>query len=152
MLRPQDKERFTESRKREGRTQRDDPPVGRRKPSQAVALDWVLRNAGWVRSGLADAEIKQCDGPKRWERPLALGGNPTSLENLWLQRWLGPWNARLKDRLERKLQVLVCEGKVRLDVARNAIRKGWKAAYAKYVDGVGAPREMEPDDDDEPVE
>ena len=25
--------------------------------------------------------------------PLALGGNPTSLENLWLQRWLGSWNA-----------------------------------------------------------
>ena len=84
--------------------------------------------------------------------PLALGGNPTSLDNLWLQRWLGPWNARIKDRLERTLQVLVCEGKVRLSVARNAIRKGWKAAYAKYVDGVGAPREMEPNDDDEPVE
>lgn len=40
--------------------------------------------------------------------PLALGGNPTSLDNLWLQRWLGPWNAHIKDRLERKLQVLVC--------------------------------------------
>ena len=84
--------------------------------------------------------------------PLALGGNPTSLQNLWLQRWLGSWNARIKDRLERKLQVLVCDGKVSLAAARNAIRKGWKAAYAKYVDGGGAPREMEPDDDDEPVE
>ena len=84
--------------------------------------------------------------------PLALGCNPTSLENLWLQRWLGSWNARIKDRLERRLQVLVCEDKVSLAVARNAIRKGWKAAYAKYVDGGGAPREMEPDDDDEPLE
>ena len=85
--------------------------------------------------------------------PLALGGNPTSLENLWLQRWLGSWNARIKDRLERRLQVLVCDGKVSLAAARNAIRKGWKAAYANYVDGGGgAPRGMEPDDGDEPVE
>ena len=84
--------------------------------------------------------------------PLALGGNPTSLDNLWLQRWLGPWNARIKDRLERKLQVLVCDGKVTLARARNAIRQGWKAAYTKYVEGDPALREMEPNDDDEPVE
>jgi hypothetical protein len=39
--------------------------------------------------------------------PLALGGDPRSEDNLWLQSWVGEWSARTKDRLERKLQVLV---------------------------------------------
>ena len=83
--------------------------------------------------------------------PLALGGSPTSLDNLWLQRWLGAWNARIKDRLERKLQVLVCAGSLSLQSAQNAIRAGWKDAYAKYVEGGPVTREIEPGDDG-PVE
>src|SRR5947209_4598391 len=42
--------------------------------------------------------------------PLAVGGHPRSEDNLWLQKWDGAWNARIKDRLERKLQVMVCAG------------------------------------------
>ena len=53
--------------------------------------------------------------------PLALGGNPCSLENLVLQPWDGEDGARKKDRLERKLQLLVCAGAVTLDAARSAI-------------------------------
>jgi hypothetical protein len=65
--------------------------------------------------------------------PLALGGHPRSLDNLWLQSWDGDWSAKVKDRLERKLQVMVCAGQIALSNARAAIQKNWKAAYLKYV-------------------
>ena len=65
--------------------------------------------------------------------PLALGGHPRSEDNLWLQRWDGAWSARVKDRLERRLQVLVCAHEVTLQAARTAIQHDWHAAYRKYV-------------------
>ena len=84
--------------------------------------------------------------------PLALGGDPRSVDNLWLESWTGEWNARIKDRLERKLQVMVCARQLTLKVARDAIRDDWKAAFHKYVETAAAARSLEPDDDDEPVE
>ena len=75
--------------------------------------------------------------------PLALGGHPRSLDNLWLQEWDGPWNARVKDRLERNLQLMVCAGKLTLHSARTAIQNDWKAAHQKYIGNVPAPRDME---------
>lgn len=77
--------------------------------------------------------------------PLALGGHPTSIDNLWLQSWDGAWSARLKDRLERTLQLHVCAGRIRLDEARSAIQRGWKAAYKKYVENAPAPRGLDLD-------
>jgi hypothetical protein len=65
--------------------------------------------------------------------PLALGGHPRSEDNLWLQPWDGDWNTRIKDRLERTLQVAVCAGKLTLDAARTAIQSGWRAAYRRFV-------------------
>ena len=65
--------------------------------------------------------------------PLALGGHPRSLDNLWLQRWDGEWNAHLKDRLERRLQVMVCEGRLTLRAAQTAVERSWKRAYRRYV-------------------
>jgi hypothetical protein len=50
------------------------------------------------------------------------------LDNLWLQSWEGEWSAKVKDRLERKLQVMVCSGKLALSAARTAIQKNWKSA------------------------
>ena len=49
--------------------------------------------------------------------PLAVGGHPRSEDNLWLQRWDGAWNARVKDRLERRLQLMVCAGDISLHAA-----------------------------------
>ena len=47
--------------------------------------------------------------------PLALGGHPRKLDNLKLQ----PWDeAKRKDRIEVKLQCLVCSGQVPLEIAR----------------------------------
>ena len=65
--------------------------------------------------------------------PLALGGNPRNLQNLMLQPWEGKVGANVKDRLERRLQVLVCAGKLLLDDARRAIYFDWQGAYRTYV-------------------
>jgi hypothetical protein len=77
--------------------------------------------------------------------PLAVGGHPRAEDNLWLQRWDGAWNARVKDRLERRLQVMVCAGEIDLYTARTAIQHDWHAAYRKYVsvDSSAVPRAMD---------
>jgi hypothetical protein len=64
--------------------------------------------------------------------PLALGGHPRNLNNLMLQPWDGHGGAKRKDRLEVKLQCLVCSGEVPLDVAQEAIWVDWQAAYSTY--------------------
>jgi hypothetical protein len=65
--------------------------------------------------------------------PLALGGHSRSLQNLMLQRWDGADGAKAKDRLERRLQRLVCAQKLPLDDARRAIYGNWQSAYLAYV-------------------
>src|SRR5207245_1370076 len=65
--------------------------------------------------------------------PLALGGHPRSLKNLALQSWEGDDGAKRKDRLERRLQVMVCSGKLLLNEARSAIYFDWQGAYVRYV-------------------
>jgi hypothetical protein len=65
--------------------------------------------------------------------PLALGGHPRNLRNLELQPWDGAESARLKDRLERRLQVLVCKEQLRLDTAQRAIFNDWQEAYQTFV-------------------
>jgi hypothetical protein len=63
---------------------------------------------------------------------LALGGNPRSLTNLELQPWDGPDGAKRKDRLERRLQQLVCAGQLALDEAQRALYFDWQAATLRY--------------------
>jgi hypothetical protein len=75
--------------------------------------------------------------------PLALGGHPRNLSNLTLQLWDGHDGAKRKDRLEVKLQCLVCSGDVPLAVAQDAIWTDWRAAYSTYGRMVcHRPREM----------
>jgi hypothetical protein len=71
--------------------------------------------------------------------PLAIGGHPRSEDNLWLQRWDGAWNARVKDRLERRLQVVVCAGQIMhsprpglLDPQRTARQSGRRVLHQSY--------------------
>ena len=58
--------------------------------------------------------------------PLALGGHPRNLRNLELQLWDGEAGAKKKDRLERRLQVLVCRGKVALQAAQRLMYFDWQ--------------------------
>lgn len=65
--------------------------------------------------------------------PLELGGHPRDPSNLRPQKWTGPWNARIKDRLENRLNDLVCSGKLDLATARHEIATGWVASYRRRI-------------------
>ena len=86
----------------------------------------LLREAGKDPATASDYELDHIV-------PLALGGHPRSLDNLMLQPWDGEDGAKRKDRLEVKLQCLVCTGQVPLDVAQRAIYDDWQAAYHQYA-------------------
>lgn len=58
--------------------------------------------------------------------PLALGGHPRSLANLQLQHWEGEDGAKKKDVLERRLQALVCSGRLSLRDAQRDIYRDWQ--------------------------
>jgi hypothetical protein len=66
---------------------------------------------------------------------LELGGSPTSPKNLWPEPYNGLSGARVKDQVENKLHLLVCSGRLPLEVAQNAIATNWWDAYRKYVLG-----------------
>jgi len=65
--------------------------------------------------------------------PLAVGGHPRNIKNLNLQPWDGEDGAKKKDRLERRLQQLVCSRLLGLRDAQAAIWTDWQAAYRRYV-------------------
>jgi hypothetical protein len=66
--------------------------------------------------------------------PLELGGSNRA-RNLWPEPYNIEWNARVKDRLERRLHTLVCHGEIDLHTAQKAIAQDWIAAYREYVTG-----------------
>ena len=64
--------------------------------------------------------------------PPSLGGSD-DVRNLWPQPYeSGVWNARVKDALEDRLRMLVCERKLDLAVAQADLARDWIAAYRKY--------------------
>lgn len=64
--------------------------------------------------------------------PLALGGHPRNPQNLVLQAWEGEVGAKRKDRLEAKLHCLVCNGRLDLEIAQEAIWTDWMSAHINY--------------------
>jgi hypothetical protein len=61
--------------------------------------------------------------------PLQLGGS-NKPRNLWPQSYTTePWNARVKDRLEKRLHAEVCAGTTELEAAQRDIATDWIAAY-----------------------
>lgn len=64
---------------------------------------------------------------------LAVGGHPRALVNLQLQHWEGDDGAKRKDRLEKRLQTLVCAGTIPLGIAQSALYWDWQSAYSKYI-------------------
>jgi hypothetical protein len=56
------------------------------------------------------------------------------MKQLFVRAASKPWNAKLKDRLERRLHVLVCiDHALILHDAQEAIASDWITAYLKYV-------------------
>jgi hypothetical protein len=69
--------------------------------------------------------------------PLCLGGSDDP-SNLWPQprRSIeGIWNAEAKDRLERLMCNLVCDGQIDIAIAQEAFATDWIAAYHTYYEG-----------------
>lgn len=72
--------------------------------------------------------------------PLTLGGAPADQANLWLQSWsseapagfAGETDARLKDKLEVRLNREVCSGKMKLDDAQGCIWGDWRACLRRF--------------------
>jgi|GEM_PF-3596631 len=65
--------------------------------------------------------------------PLSIGGHPRNLVNLMLQPYQGVLGAKQKDRLELKLQNMVCDGDIDLATAQKEIGGDWVAAYRKFI-------------------
>jgi hypothetical protein len=85
---------------------------------------------------MRDAGIPEADADK-YELdhivPLVVGGHPRKLANLMLQPYEGALGARQKDRLELKLQNMVCNGEIDLATAQREIGSDWVSAYEKYI-------------------
>jgi hypothetical protein len=67
--------------------------------------------------------------------PLELGGATTDPRNLWPEPHIadGGWGSKTKDRLERRLHSLVCNGALPLAEAQQAIATNWIEAYRTYI-------------------
>ncbi len=107
---------------------------------------------GWTRTvrppesyteRLKREQIRQYAYRDRWLRdyeedhlvPLELGGSPASPRNLWPEphHVAGGWGSYRKDRLENRLNHLVCRGRITLAVARRAIARNWIGAYRRFM-------------------
>jgi hypothetical protein len=69
--------------------------------------------------------------------PLCLGGSDDP-SNLWPQPRRSiedTWNAEAKDRLERLMCRMVCDGQIDIAVAQEAFATDWIAAYHAYYEG-----------------
>lgn len=63
---------------------------------------------------------------------LQLGGN-NDLGNLWPQSYTTqPWNARVKDKLENKLNDEICKGRLSMKEAQQRISTDWILTYCDY--------------------
>ena len=65
--------------------------------------------------------------------PLEVGGHPSSPLNLFPQYYKASAGARYKDKLENKMHLLVCSGRITLKAAQAVFRGDWTAGYRKYV-------------------
>jgi hypothetical protein len=101
------------------------------RPSQSHTQ--ALKRQGIAAYGYTDKDPR--DYQEDHLIPLELGGDAADPHNLWPQpRFTSDgWDAEAKDRLERRLHLLVCRGMVSLAVAQRAIAIDWVGAYRRYV-------------------
>ena len=96
----------------------------------AARQDKILRRYGLPAGTHPDYEIDHLI-------PLCLGGSDDD-SNLWPQprrSMEGTWNAEAKDRLERLMCNMVCEGQIDIATAQEAFATDWIAAYLTYYEG-----------------
>lgn len=125
-------------------------PIRSVSPGAAVQIDRAAvcdaakatkQSRGWVLTASAQSELFSAYGIAAEQRdlyliemivPAGLGGQVVPA-NLWPHLMFGPWNAGDKVRLEKKLERLVCAGKLDLEMAQQALTHDWTAAYESYV-------------------
>jgi hypothetical protein len=60
-------------------------------------------------------------------------GGATNIRNLWPEPYHNTtWHAGVKDQLEERLHMMVCDGELDLATAQHEIATNWIAAYKKY--------------------
>jgi hypothetical protein len=93
----------------------------------------VAKRAGIRQYGFNDMRLR--DYEEDHLISIGLGGSPTAPQNLWPEphHVIGGWGSYAKDRLEDRLHVLVCHGRVPLAQAQQDIARDWIAAYKRYV-------------------
>jgi hypothetical protein len=77
--------------------------------------------------------------PGAWELDHIIAledGGSNDLANLFPQPYTGRWNARLKDRLETKVKVEACLGRITFTEAQRDLAVDWRIAFVRYF---GAP-------------
>jgi hypothetical protein len=85
----------------------------------------VLEEYGLARSEARAYEVDYLITP-------ALGG-ADDIHNIWPEPYTdAQWNARVKDALEERLHMMVCEGDLDLGTAQREIAGNWIEAYKKY--------------------
>jgi hypothetical protein len=93
----------------------------------------AMRRTVFARQGIAWANRQAYEVDHLIPRSL---GGADALENLWAQPgpgWVRGTAAYYKDRLEVRLERLVCAGRVNLDDARVAMVNDWRQAYLRFV-------------------
>ena len=101
-----------------------------RGPVRAARRDEILRRYGLPPGTHPDYEIDHLI-------PLCLGGSDAR-SNLWPQSRRSmekTWNAEAKDRLERLMCNMVCDGQVNIATVQQAFATNWIAAYQTYYEG-----------------
>jgi hypothetical protein len=65
-------------------------------------------------------------------------GGCDAAANLWPQPYTGAWNAHLKDRVENRLHVEVCAGRLSLSQAQREIVTDWRVPWRRYFAAPGS--------------
>lgn len=60
-------------------------------------------------------------------------GGADAVDNLWPEPWVGPRNARQKDRAENATHRAVCRGDISLKDAQHQIATDWTVLYRRFV-------------------
>ena len=97
--------------------------------NQRPSVDYTekIKRADMKAAGLTNPKLFELDH----DVSIEIGGSPTDPQNLWLEKWAGPYGAHDKDRVENALHRDVCHGVLALEAAQSAIRTNWEAEYQR---------------------
>lgn len=97
------------------------------------AVTEAMKRAVFAAYGFSGNDDPRCQGACEIDHLVSreLGG-ADDLKNLWPEPYGGVWNAHDKDRIENRLHVEVCAGRLALSDAQAMIRDDWQGAYRTY--------------------